>query len=67
MVNNALSTVVPAKAGTHTPQRSCYGTANENNSVWWFMGPRFRGDDRGEHRSPDRASAKSGKAAPAFR
>ena len=24
MVNNALSTVVPAKAGTHTPQRSCY-------------------------------------------
>jgi hypothetical protein len=40
-VNNTLSAVVPAKAGTHTPQRC--GAADENNIAWWFWVPACAG------------------------
>src|SRR5262245_24750267 len=60
MVNNTLSAVVPAKAGTHTPQRSAMARLMKQHHAV-LMGPRLRGDDSDRvSRSPDGAQRHPG-------
>ena len=45
MWRNKLSLVVPAQAGTHTPQQSDVVGADDKPQRLVVMGPRLRGDD----------------------
>src|SRR5262245_9612502 len=47
----AIAAVVPAKAGTHTPQQSDVA-ALTIPKPWWLWGPRLRGNDNGLVRVP---------------
>jgi hypothetical protein len=38
-----LSAVVPAKAGTHTPQRSALARLMRTSILWWLWVPAFAG------------------------